>query len=274
MFELPPPKDDGLYTPTVGRQSSDKHYFLMRYIDIFTTAMTGKWKGLHYIDLFAGAGIERLRGSEELHWGSPMIAANAPKPFDGLHLCELDPQKHNALERRVAAVRLDSQILKRDANKEVHNIAKGIPQGTLSLAFLDPYGLELDFETLEVLAAKQADLIVFFPDRVDILRNWKHYYYSDRNSKLDRHLGVGSGWRSVLDNAPPDNRVEVLRKFYVQRLKQNLGYQHVEHERISSKGHPLYCLIFCSRSNLGAKFWREISRKKPGGQQTFRYPES
>ena len=94
MFELLPPKDDGLFTPTVGKQSSDKHYFLMRYIDIFTTAMKGKWKGLHYIDLFAGAGIEKLRGSEELHWGSPMIAAKAPKPFDRLHLCELNLQKY------------------------------------------------------------------------------------------------------------------------------------------------------------------------------------
>jgi len=271
MFELSPPKDDGLYTPTVGKHSSDKHYFLMRYIDIFTTAMTGKWKGLHYIDLFAGAGIEKLRGSEELYWGSPMIAAKAPKPFDRLHLCELNLQKYQALKKRVGDTRPNSQILNGDANNEVYNIAKEIPQGTLSLAFLDPYGLELDFETLQVLAAKQADLIIFFPDRLDILRNWKHYYYSDPNSKLDHHLGLDSDWRFTLDDAPPNNRVEVLRKFYVQRLKQNLRYQHVEHERISSQGRPLYYLIFCSRSEVGAKFWREISRKKPNGQGTFRW---
>ena len=271
MFELPPPKDDGLYIPTVGRQSSDKHYFLMKYVDIFTTAMTGKWKGLHYIDLFAGAGIDRLRGSKELRWGSPMIAANAPKPFDKLHLCELDPQKYQALEKRVMAIRPDSQILKGNANEEVHNIAKEIPQGTLSLAFLDPYSLQIDFQTLEVLAAERADLIIFFPDRLDILRNWKHYYYSDPNSKLDRHLGVGSDWRPILDNAPPNNRAEVLREFYVKRLKQKLGYRYVEHERIPSRGRPLYYLIFCSRSELGAKFWREISWKKPDGQRTFRY---
>ena len=89
MFELPPPKDDGLYIPTVGRQSRDKHFFLRKYVDIFTTSMKGKWKGLHYIDLFAGAGIERLRGSPDLAWGSPMIAAYAPKPCDKLHLCDL-----------------------------------------------------------------------------------------------------------------------------------------------------------------------------------------
>lgn len=269
MFELPPPKDDGLYMQTVGKQSFDKHYFLMRYIDIFTTAMTGKWKGLHYIDLFAGAGIEKLQGSEELRWGSPMIAANAPKPFHRLHLCELDPQKYEALEKRITQIRPDSQILKGDANQEIHKIAIEIPQRTLSLAFLDPYNLQIDFKTLELLAAKRADLIIFFPDRLDILRNWKHYYYRDPNSKLDHYLGQDSDWRSVLDNAPPKNRIEELRKFYVQRLKNILGYQYVEHERIPTQGRPLYYLIFCSRSEIGAKFWREITLKKRDGQRTW-----
>lgn len=162
MFDLPPPKDDGLYIPTVGQQSSDKHYFLMRYIDVFTTSMKGKWKGLHYIDLFAGAGIERLRVSKKLYWGSPLIAANAPKPFDRLHLCELDQRKYEVLSKRVARIRPDSQILNGDANEKIHDIAKEIPQGTLSLAFLDPYSLQIDFEMLKLLARKKPDLIIFF----------------------------------------------------------------------------------------------------------------
>ena len=156
MFNLPSLSNDGLYIPTVAKQSSDKHYFLMKYIDIFTTAMKGKWKGLHYIDLFAGAGIERIRGSKELCWGSPMIAVYAPKPFDRLHLCELDPKKYQALEKRITIKRPDSQILKGDANEKVHDIAKEIPYGTLSLVFLDPYGLQIDFGTLKVLASKKS----------------------------------------------------------------------------------------------------------------------
>jgi hypothetical protein len=59
VFHLDPPEDDGLYIPEVGAWSADKHHFLRRYIDAFTTAMKGKkWDGLHYIDLFASAGIE------------------------------------------------------------------------------------------------------------------------------------------------------------------------------------------------------------------------
>ena len=83
MPEIPTPKDDGLYIPTVGEWSRDKHYFLARYIDAFTTSMKKKnWSGLHYIDLFAGAGIERLQTSKELDWGSPLIAAYTPHTFD------------------------------------------------------------------------------------------------------------------------------------------------------------------------------------------------
>ena len=67
MLELPQPQDDGLYIPEVGEWSSDKHYYLGRYMDAFTTSMRDKWQGLHYIDLFAGAGIER-RGCPDLSW--------------------------------------------------------------------------------------------------------------------------------------------------------------------------------------------------------------
>lgn len=72
MTEPSPPQDDGLYIPTVGQWSSQKHYFLRRYINAFTTSMKNKWSALHYIDLFAGAGIERLKDFRELDWGSPM----------------------------------------------------------------------------------------------------------------------------------------------------------------------------------------------------------
>ncbi len=58
MSRLPQPEDDGLIVPTVGPQSIEKHYFLERYINAFTTSMKGKWS-LHFIDLFAGSGIER-----------------------------------------------------------------------------------------------------------------------------------------------------------------------------------------------------------------------
>jgi three-Cys-motif partner protein len=268
-YKLPSAKDDGLYIPTVGEWSRDKHYFLMRYIDAFTTSMKGKkWQGLHYIDLFAGAGVEKLENSQKLDWGSPMIAAKAPHPFDKLHLCEKVKRKYNALKSRIDKVRPDSQVLHGDANKKIHDIVKEIPQGTLSLAFLDPYGLHLEFETLKVLSDVRADLIIFFPDHLDALRNWEHNYLDNPDSNLDRCLGSGADWRSILDKTPHKSLAEVLRKSYVDQIR-SLGYTEFEYERIKMKGHPLYILIFCSRHPLAAKLWRGIAGEKPNGQRTF-----
>jgi three-Cys-motif partner protein len=271
MFKLLPLQDDGLYTPTAGEWSRDKHYFLMRYIDAFTTSMRKKkWQGLHYIDLFAGAGIERLKDSKQLEWGSAMIAAQAPRRFDGLHLCERDERTYSALSFRVAKIRPDAQVLHGDANKKINEILHEIPSGTLSLAFLDPYALHLDFETLKVLSDRRADLIIFFPDHLDALRNWGKYYLGNPNSNLDRSLGSGADWRSIINRTPGHRRAEVLRELYAGQIK-SLGYTNFEYKRISTKDHPLYILIFCSRHHLAARLWRGITGKKRNGQRTFSF---
>ena len=267
MPESVQPVDDGQYIPTVGQWSSDKHYYLSRYMDAFTTSMREKWGGLHYIDLFAGAGIERLKESKALEWGSPMLAARARFPFSRLHLCEKSSVKYKALTIRASKVRADSQILLGDANERVDEIVREVPtRDTLSLAFLDPYGLHLEFETIRKLSNVRADLIIFFPDRIDALRNWEKYYLKNPDSHLDRCLGQGADWRSIL-NATPSNRLaEVLRELYVNQIR-SLGYSEFEYQRINMKGRPLYILIFCSRSNLAAKLWRRISITESDGQR-------
>lgn len=270
MFNLPEPKDDGLLIPEVGEWSKDKHYFLRRYIDAFTTSMKDKWSGLHFIDLFAGAGIERLAQSKELDWGSPMIAAQAPKSFSKLHLCELDKEKYKALEQRIRLKCPNAQILCGDANDCVDELVNEIPnRRTLSLAFLDPYGLHIKLETLIKLKNHRVDLIIFFADRLDAIRNWKAYYLDNPNSSLDQLLGADSEWRKIIPDTAPEKRVQAFRQLYVDRLKKEIGYSEFDYETISAHGRPLYSLLFCSSNQFAVKLWRRISRIKPSGQRTF-----
>ena len=270
MFKLPLAEDDGLYIPTVGEWSRDKHHFLLRYIDAFTTAMKNKgWAGLHYVDLFAGAGIERLQVSGRLEWGSPLIAAQTPVPFTNLHLCDNDERKYEALCTRVSRYRTDAQILHDNANEKIHEVVKAIPEKCLSLAFLDPYGLHLHYETLKALARKRMDLIIFFPDHLDALRNCQFVYKDNPDSNLDLVLGRGSEWRSQLEKYPTDRWAQVLRDLYVERIKI-LGYREFEYERICMmRGHPLYQLIFCSQHSVAAGIWRRVAKRKADGQNTF-----
>jgi len=196
-----------------------------------------------------------------------MIAAKAPHPFDRLHLCEKNKRKYNALKIRIYEIKPNSQVLSGDANEKIHEIVREIPEGALSLAFLDPYGLHLDYETLRILSNIRADLIIFFPDHLDMLRNWEHNYFENPDSNLDRYLGSGADWRTLFNDTPVQQRAEILRKLYVNQLKTKLGYKEFEYERISFKNHPLYILIFCSRHKLAAKLWRGISTKKPDGER-------
>ena len=265
-----PPNDDGLITPEVGDWSGDKHHFLWRYLNAFTTAMRGKkWKGLHYIDLFSGAGIERLKTSQRLGWGSPLLAAQAKHPFTRLHLCEKKPGKCNVLAQRLQKFPQPSEplVLCGDANAKVDEIVGPIPPRALCLAFLDPYGFHLDFETVRALSLRRMDLIIFFPDHVDALRNW-NFNYAKPGSSLDRFMGSGADWLGALQRSPQTKLAEVLREVYISRLK-TLGYKHFEYERISRPGHPLYLLIFCSNHPAGGKIWRGISSIKPDAQRTF-----
>jgi three-Cys-motif partner protein len=271
MRELPPPEEDGLAIPEVGEWSRDKHHFLYRYIDAFTTSMKDKgWKGLHYIDLFAGAGVERIRSSSELIWGSPLLAAQAPYPFDVLHLCELKRARSQALAARVLRFRPDAQdqVLQGDANVMIQHVLESVPPGSLSLAFLDPHGLHLSFHTVRALAEKRTDLVVFFPDHLDALRNWQAVYYTDRESNLDQVLGKDADWRAIFETAPRDRWAEELRKLYATQITK-LGYREGDPERIYARGHPLYRLLFFSKEQLALDLWRRVTRKKPDDQREF-----
>lgn len=267
-LELAKPFDDGLSIPIVGEHSRTKHYFLQRYIHAFTTAMRNKgWSSLCYLDLFAGAGLERLVDSNTLSWGSALIAAQAQPPFDRLLLCEIDDAKCAALEQRVKRFRgIDVDHFERgDANEKVASLTSRIPAKALSLAFLDPYGLHLWYETVANLSRHRCDLVIYFADRLDALRNRDINYREDPTSNLDRFLGPDIDWRTLTAGVGGEQFLAHIRKLYVSQLKR-LGFKFFEFERINAKGVPIYQLIFCSKHKLGADIWRRVAKKKPDGQ--------
>lgn len=269
VFTLPKPTDDGLIKNKVKPHSRDKHHYLMRYIDAFSHIVHGK-KFMYYIDLFCGSGIDEIEGVG-LGWGSPLIAAQAPKKFSQLLLNDLDSAKIEALKQRLARYGHTQQpfVLCENASSAVEKFVDVIPRtGSLSLAFIDPYGLNWTFESLERLSVRPMDLVIFFPDLIDMNRNWSAYYKKQDWSLLDGYLGT-SDWRSLLEESNPDKRIDVLTKLFESQLKK-IGYNYTSPQRIKSiKGIPLYRIIFASRSEFGRDVWEDVARKDRGGQSSF-----
>ncbi|MBI2825277.1 MAG: three-Cys-motif partner protein TcmP [Planctomycetia bacterium] len=266
--------DDGRPVREVGIWTEKKLWFWNRYVDIVTSAMVGHpmWRtGLAYVDLFAGPGVCVIRENGRRIPGSVLIAAHAPKPFRRIVACELNPDLANACEARIANTSAAGRcrIVTGDCNARIHDILSAIPESVLTLAFIDPPGLDAHFETIRTLAAKgRVDLLVLFADAVDALRNVGQYT-TQQDSNLDLVLGVDSNWRTrrkELNDCTANRFRILLADIYRGQLRQ-LGYSQFGEKIMSTRHGPLYRLVFASKHERGLEFWDKVTKKDKGGQK-------
>jgi three-Cys-motif partner protein len=267
------PVDDGMEIPVVGPWSRRKYHFLGRYLNAFTTAMKDKWRELHYVDLFAGAGIARIKTTDELVYSSALLAARTRFPFTRLHLCDSKQSNVEALRRRLAVLPLANtpRLLLGDANDKIDELLSQVPtRHALCMTFADPFGLHLDFDTVKAVATRQSDLVVLIADNMDALRNWEAYYDGNPNSNLDRFMGE-PGWRDIFKSTSPDRQAAGLRKRYRERL-ETCGYAHFAEIRVQNQSdRDIYTLLYASKSKAGLTIWNGISMKDEGGQMGLNF---
>ena len=271
--------DDGLPTRESGTWAEEMLYFWNRYIDIATSSMVGHpgWpEGLVYLDLFAGPGVCTIRNSNRRVPGSPLIAANAPKQFRKILLCELDPKNAQACEERLkkSPASTGYKLFCGDCNEKISQIVKEIPRGALTLAFLDPTGLHARIDTIKTLAETgRVDLLILFPDAVDVIRNVESYI-PKLDSNLDQVLGPDSNWREewrAIGGAEGSKARRLFATLYKRQLEKHAQYTVFGEEVIKGKNGPLYRLVFASKHERGLEFWDKITKKELGGQGRFNF---
>ena len=266
---------DGLPTrDEVGKWTEDKLFSWYCYMEMTTQAMSDKlsWPGgLAYVDLFGGPGI-CVRENGKRVPGSALLAANTPKPFGNIVVCEKVPELADALDKRLNKFGIKDSVIVGDCNAEIDKVVARIPQRALTLAFVDPEGLHINFETLRTLTTgRQIDLTVLFPDRMDIARNVE-LYASQTESNLDRFLGPNTNWREQwrgLANQSAENVSQLFGEIYKSQLEKELGFTEIRHLVFKAGSQPIYRIIYASKHPLGGKFWDEISKIDRGGQQSL-----
>jgi three-Cys-motif partner protein len=269
---LPIWKKAGLWT-------QDKLYFWKRYLDITTKAMYCNPAfpgGLVYVDLFGGTGVCALKDAPNRRLpGSAIIAAHAAKPFRKIIVCERNRRSAKACRARLAATSAADRcdVLDGDCNELADQVVRKIPSRALTLTFIDPTGLDVQFSTVTKLANNaRVDFFVLFADALDISRNCEHVYRADENSKLDQFLGPACNWRKELDtlkNPSGVTRRKLFADIYTQQLERLLGYRHFGEKVMRCDGKPLYRLGYASKDRLGLKFWREALKEDSAGQRAL-----
>jgi three-Cys-motif partner protein len=270
--------DDVLPTRQAGQWAKRKLDVLANYIAMSTVAMRKKpWRRRFYIDLQAGPGKNRLRSTGEVFLGSPLLALTKGAGYTDYRFVELDKSCTDALQQRcqgIPAIRQD-HIINGDCNIVVDYIVAEIAEidrwppysrdnwHCLSLAFLDPTGLELHWETVRKLALlRRTDIVINF-SIYGLRRNARQASEapdSPIGETVDEFFGTPD-WRKI--DYKPRGTIPAYEwiEFYKGNLSK-LGYLWGSHVPVKNdRGGELYRLLFASKDELGIKLWEEACKR-------------
>lgn len=270
-----------------GDWTSAKLEVVGRYLRSYTTALSGRSFNIGYIDAFAGTGYRNIRDKHSLGpdllcpWsederpqklldGSARIALRTEPRFDGFVFIERHAGRCQALEMlKLEFPSLAENILIRqgDANDEVRRLCRLDWKKRRAVLFLDPYGMQVEWETINAIATTKAiDLWLLFPlgiavnrllvksgeipeswrRRLDILlgtEDWYEEFYS-KNESEDL---FGDIHESVVKA-----RTDLIGRYFVNRLKSIFaGVAENPGVLRNSAKNPLYLLCFAMGNEQG-----------------------
>ena len=274
-----PVEDDGLYIPEVGSWGDEKYKLLGGYSEIFTTGMKNLWDNLVYIDLFAGAGYARIKGTTKIRMSSALIALSVNHKFNKYIFCEEDQKCLTALKTRVEKHFPNSNVeyISGDSNENVEKIIQAIPKHSidekvLRFCFVDPFSLNLKFSTIRRLShVGKIDFLILLALHMDGNRNLFNYI-SDNSKKVNEFIDDSSWREQFLSGKVP---VKYFIKFLAERYDQNmkaLNYrQPVAKQlvKIDDINVPLYYLAFYSKHERGNDFFKKIEKYRSPQQSLF-----
>ena len=263
--------DDGVRpVRKAGAHSRDKLAILSYYIHGFAQACKDKAPKFYFADGFAGEGLYRF-DDDTFALGSTLIALEKARPsFARCIALELDAEKARALKSRVQSHGSRAVVEVGDCNRDLLGLMQEhIPHDVPILVLLDPNAFELQWKTVESLAAfrtgrwKTEMLILVATGLVGrapagLVDNSG----LPANDRLDLAFPPGSAWAKIIDNRVQDKITaqaarEALAADYRAGLEA-LGYATVLPREITHPGRGsakdgagVYHLLFASDNPAG-----------------------
>ncbi len=257
-----------------GAWTERKLSVVRRYLEMYSQALKNQSFQRVYIDAFAGTGdrIDKRRETlplldlpefEAVVKGSARLALEVEPPFHRYVLVERVTRRASELAALKAEYpNQEIEIVNADANVAIADLCKATSwRGTRGVVFLDPYGLQVTWDTLVVIARTKAlDVWILFPagmglnrlltksgdiplewqetlDRSLGTKDWRSAFY---RSEDEADLFEGSRSKTVKDADPIK-----LEKFYLDRLRTIFPTVMNKCIRLTnSKDQTMYLLCF------------------------------
>ncbi|GAB4340991.1 MAG: three-Cys-motif partner protein TcmP [Calditrichia bacterium] len=274
-----------------GNWTEDKLLRLQKYLSAYMTIFSNNPKAQYftpiYIDAFAGTGYRTIK--QENHdealfpefaetettqflKGSARIALEIKPSFGRYIFIEQDPEymeELKSLKKEFAPIAERIELLQGEANKHLKKLCEQTDwHRNRAVFFLDPYGMEVEWTTIEAIArTKAADLWLLFPLGVAVTRLLKRRHpptgaWADRLTKM-----FGSDeWKTVFypTRTHPslfgDVEIQIrdanwtqIGNYFVAKLKS--VFARVAPNPLvlkNSKNSPLFLLCFAASNPKGS----------------------
>jgi three-Cys-motif partner protein len=276
-----------------GQWTADKlnrvRKYLIAYRTIFTANSWARRYKTIYVDAFAGCGYSRgindrarlddnlslfaeleepdSRGLKE---GSPRVALSLPSPFDQYVFVERKKTHAASLRAMVAQefVHLNAKVHAEEANAFLQQWCTSVDwRDHRCVMFLDPYGMEVSWEMISVIARTQAiDMWLLFPlgQGVNRLLTRNAPPEGSWAERLTNMLGT-SAWKEEFYRGAPQQSLfdendqiekhaswDAIESFFVSRLESVFSKVARPRRLYNSRNIPLYLLCFAAGNPRGA----------------------
>lgn len=204
-----------------GDWTEQKIKVVVEYAKAYLTIMNKypRFKCL-YFDGFAGSGdiykndktdIETIKGA-----AVRILEINDPKSFDMYYFVELDELNKKELDdtinEKFPHKRFISFVVQEDCNVKMRSMAVFLQKNRnfRVLAFVDPYGMTLEWTSVEILKGLGIDLWILVPTGIGM------------NRLLKRNGDIRDAWLIKLELSLGLNREEIKKYFYKSETIQTL----------------------------------------------------
>jgi three-Cys-motif partner protein len=268
----------------VGPWAKEKLDVVARYLDFYTKVLKNQpWQTI-YVDAYAGGGRSVVRGmvpsdrsargffqidkdEAEFISGSPRVALDISNPFDWYIFIERDFKRVAELRdlqgRYGSSRRVDIRheevasgiewFLRQKITKRTHR----------GIAFLDPFGVGLDWSIVQALAdTRLFEVVINFPLNMAIQRMLPNSgeVQEGCGNRLDSYFGTPRWYEEVYETRQGffsiflekrRNYRKRLLELYHRRLRDAFGFTAQPRLIRNTKGTPLYYLLWAGPHEKG-----------------------
>jgi three-Cys-motif partner protein len=200
-----------------GSWTEEKMEIVVKYAAAYLTIMNKQtWVKTIYFDGFAGSGFIESERSESSIKGTALriLDLSDPRPFDIYYFVELDEAHVLELNSNLAnhPLRKNIYIQQDDCNKKITALAEFLRKDAKyrALVYVDPYGMSVNWSSIESLKGLGVDLWILVPTGMGI------------NRMLINDGKISDPWLQKLENFLGYSREEIMKHFYKILTKNTL----------------------------------------------------